>query len=123
MLRCSPIRHLAVAALAAGLVAGCGFVPRIPGVTPYRIEIQQGNYISQEMVAQLKAGMTKEQVRFILGTPMVTDIFHSDRWDYVYWRETPKGAREERKVTVLFEQGQLSRVDGDVVPSGGGQTR
>ena len=58
------------------------------------------------MVSQLKPGMTKEQVRFVLGTPMVTDIFHSDRWDYVYWRETPRGAREQRKLTVLFEQGQ-----------------
>jgi outer membrane protein assembly factor BamE len=122
MMRRSSIRNLAVAALAAGLVAGCGYVPRIPGVTPYRIEIQQGNYISQEMVSQLKPGMTKEQVRFVLGTPMVTDIFHSDRWDYVYWRETPRGAREQRKLTVLFEQGQLARVDGDMTPSGG-QTR
>jgi outer membrane protein assembly factor BamE len=114
--------YLAVAlaaALAAVLPSGCGYVPRIPGVTPYRIEIQQGNYVSQEMIAQLKPGMTKEQVRFVLGTPMVTDIFHSDRWDYVYWREAPNGARETRKVTVLFEQGQLARVDGDVVPSGG----
>jgi outer membrane protein assembly factor BamE len=115
----TPMRTLCAATLAAGLVAGCGFVPRIPGVTPYRIEIQQGNYISQEMVVQLKPGMTKEQVRFILGTPMVTDIFHSDRWDYVYWRETPAGARERRNLTVQFEQGQLARVDGDVVPSGG----
>ena len=116
------IRNLAIAALAAGLASGCGFVPRIPGITPYRIDIQQGNYISQEMVVQLKTGMTKEQVRFILGTPMVTDIFHSDRWDYVYWRETPKGARERRNLTVLFEEGQLARIDGDAVPSGG-QTR
>ena len=97
-------------------------MPRIPGVTPYRIEIQQGNYVSQEMISQLKPGMTKEQVRFILGTPMVTDIFHSDRWDYVYWREAPNGARESRKITVMFEQGQLARVDGGVTPSGG-QTR
>ena len=111
--------RLAVATLAAAIVAGCGFIPRIPGVTPYRIEIQQGNYISQEMVAQLKPGMTKEQVRFVLGTPMVTDIFHSDRWDYVYWRETPTGARERRNLIVLFEQGQLARIDGDMVPSGG----
>ena len=116
-------RYFGAEALAAALVAtlasGCGFVPRIPGVTPYRIDIQQGNYVSQEMVAQLKPGMTKEQVRFILGTPMVTDIFHTDRWDYVYWREAPNGKRETRKVTVLFEQGQLARVDGDVLPSGG----
>ena len=101
------------------LVAGCTNVPRIPGVTPYRMEIQQGNFVSQEMVAQLKPGMTKEQVRFILGTPMVSDIFHPDRWDYVFWRETSNGKREQRKLTVLFENGELARLDGDVVASGG----
>ena len=98
---------------------GCSYVPRIPGITPYRMEIQQGNFVSQEMVAQLKPGMTKEQVRFILGTPMVTDIFHPERWDYVYWRESRAGKREQRKLTVLFDNGQLARLDGDVVPSGG----
>jgi outer membrane protein assembly factor BamE len=66
--------------------------------------------------------MSKEQVRFILGTPLVTDIFHAERWDYVYWRETPGGNREQRKLTVRFENGLLARLDGDVVPSGG-QTR
>jgi outer membrane protein assembly factor BamE len=113
------LRLIPILALAALASAGCGFVPRIPGITPYRMEIQQGNFVSQEMVAQLKPGMSKEQVRFILGTPLVTDIFHSDRWDYVYWRETTKGARERRKLTVLFENGQLARLDGDVVPTGG----
>jgi outer membrane protein assembly factor BamE len=109
-----------VLVLAAG--AGCGYVPRIPGVTPYRMEIQQGNFVSQEMVAQLKPGMTKDQVRFILGTPMVTDIFHADRWDYIYWREASNGAREQRRLSVSFENGQLSRLDGDVHATGG-QTR
>jgi outer membrane protein assembly factor BamE len=113
------LRLLAVLALAAALAAGCSFAPRIPGITPYRMEIQQGNFVSQEMVAQLKPGMTKEQVRFILGTPMVTDIFHPDRWDYVYGREASDGTREQRKLTVLFEKGELARLDGDVVPSGG----
>jgi outer membrane protein assembly factor BamE len=113
------LRSFMVFVLAAALAAGCGYVPRIPGITPYRMEIQQGNYVSQEMVSQLKPGMTKEQVRFILGTPMVTDIFHSDRWDYVYWRETSQGIREQRKLAVLFEKGELARLDGDVVPSGG----
>ena len=116
------VRVLVLLVLFGGLAAGCGFVPRIPGIPPYRMEIQQGNYVSQEMVAQLKQGMTKEQVRFVLGTPMVTDIFHADRWDYVYWRELPNGNREQRKLTVRFENGQLARLDGDVVPSGG-QTR
>ena len=109
-----------VLVLAAG--AGCGYAPRIPGVTPYRMEIQQGNFVSQEMVAQLTPGMTKDQVRFILGTPMVTDIFHADRWDYIYWREASNGTRESRKVIVLFENGQLARIDGDVLATGG-QTR
>ena len=64
----------------AAVAPGCSYVPRIPGVTPYRMEIQQGNFVSQEMVAQLKPGMSKEQVRFILGTPLVTDIFHAERY-------------------------------------------
>ena len=103
--------------LAGCALAGCTSVPRIPGITPYRMEIQQGNYVSQDMVAQLKPGMSKEQVRFVLGTPLVTDIFHADRWDYVYWREGSDGKREQRKLIVHFNNGQLARLDGDVVPS------
>ena len=82
------------------------------------MDIQQGNYISQEMVSQLKIGMTKEQVRYVLGTPLVADIFHADRWDYVYYREPRRGAREGRKIAVVFENGKLARVLGDVVPAG-----
>ena len=103
------------------LLAGCGFVPRIPGITPYRIEIQQGNFISQDMVAQLKPGMSKEQVRLALGTPLLTDIFHADRWDYVFWRERAGKKREQRKLTVFFEDGKLTRLDGDVVAAGSTQ--
>src|SRR5687767_9641374 len=114
--------RLPLALIALAAAAACNSVPRIPGITPYRMEIQQGNFVSQEMVSQLRPGMTKEQVRFILGTPMVTDIFHSDRWDYIYWRETSNGTREQRKLTVLFEDGLLARVGGDVA-SAGGQTR
>jgi len=103
------------------LLSGCSYVPRIPGVTPFRIEIQQGNYISQEMVAQLKPGMSKEQVRLALGTPLLNDVFHADRWDYVYWREKPGMKREQRKLTVFFEDGKLNRLDGDVVAAGATQ--
>jgi outer membrane protein assembly factor BamE len=105
----------------AACIAGCSFVPTIPGVTPYRIEIQQGNYISQEMVGQLKPGMSKEQVRLALGTPLLNDIFHADRWDYVFWRERPGNKREQRKLTVFFEDGKLTRLDGDVVAAGATQ--
>jgi outer membrane protein assembly factor BamE len=103
------------------LLSGCGFVPRIPGVTPYKIDIQQGNFISQEMVELLKPGMSKDQVKQALGTPLLTDIFHADRWDYVYWRERPGEKREQRKLTVHFEDGKLNRLDGDVVSAGATQ--
>jgi outer membrane protein assembly factor BamE len=108
----------AVAALLAGaLLPGCKSVdiPSVPGVTPYRMVIQQGNFISQEMVTQLKPGMTKEQVRFVLGTPLVTDIFHADRWDYVFYRELQGGKREQRNLSVIFEKDRLARVIGDLM--------
>jgi len=104
----------------AVLLAACS-VPRIPGVTPYKMEIQQGNFVSQDMVAQLKPGMTREQVRFILGTPLVTDIFHAERWDYVYWREASDGKREQRKVAVFFADGKLEKTEGDVVAAAAGR--
>lgn len=113
MLRPSLAVLAALVSFCAAL-GGCG-VPRIPGVTPYKIEIQQGNYVSQEMVSQLKQGMTKEQVRLLLGTPLLNDIFHADRWDYVWWREDPAGKREQRKLAVFFEDGKLARLDGDIV--------
>jgi outer membrane protein assembly factor BamE len=112
---------LAVVPLCILVTAACTSVPRIPGITPYRMEIQQGNYVSQDMVSQLKPGMSKEQVRFILGTPLVTDIFHAERWDYVYWRETSDGKREQRKLIVHFDKGQLARIDGDVVSATAGR--
>ena len=109
---------LLIAALA---LAGCANIPTpVIGVKPYRMEIQQGNYVSQETVSQLKAGMSKDQVRFTLGTPLVTDIFHADRWDYIYYREYSDGRREQRKLAVFFEDGKLVRVSGDVVPAGQG---
>jgi outer membrane protein assembly factor BamE len=110
----------------AGLVllAGCsGFkLPDVPVpqfVTPYRMEIQQGNFITQEMISQLRPGMTRDQVRFVLGSPLVTDVFHGARWDYVFQRalENNRGF-EQRKITVFFEDDKLTRIDGDVVPAG-----
>jgi outer membrane protein assembly factor BamE len=94
-------------------LAGCGWL------APYRIDIQQGNFVSQEMVAQLKRGMTKEQVRFVLGTPLVTDIFHADRWDYVYLLDRPGQPRVQRRLAVFFEGDRLSRLEGDVVAAAG----
>jgi outer membrane protein assembly factor BamE len=91
------------------------------GSIVYRVPVQQGNLVTQESVAQLRAGMTKDQVRFLLGTPLVTDIFHADRWDYVYTLQALRSnaIREERRLTVFFDKdGRLERLEGDVVPKG-----
>ena len=96
-------------------VAACSWVPNI---SPHRMEIQQGNFVSQEMVAQLKPGMSKDQVRFILGTPLIADVFHADRWDYVFTRLRSNSRElEQRRIAVYFEDGKLKRLDGDVVAS------
>ena len=103
--------------VAVPLVAAC------TTFSVYRMEIQQGNYISQEAVSQLKLGMTKEQVRFVLGTPLVADIFHENRWDYVYRRQRENSRQvEERRVSVFFEGDKLVRLEGDVMPSLGGSS-
>ena len=104
--------------VAVPLVAACN---PLPALSVYRMEVQQGNYISQEAVAQLKLGMTKEQVRFVLGTPLVADIFHENRWDYVYRRQRENSSQvEERRVSVFFDGDKLVRLEGDVMPSRGG---
>jgi len=89
----------------------------LSGACVYKMEIQQGNFVSQEAVSQLKLGMTKDQVRFVLGTPLLADIFHADRWDYVYWRRRENSREvEERRFALFFRDGTLNLIEGDVVP-------
>jgi outer membrane protein assembly factor BamE len=76
---------------------------------PYRIDIQQGNFISQEMVAQLKPGQTREQVRFILGTPLVADVFHANRWDYTFRLQKHRGETTIGHLSVFFNDDKLER--------------
>jgi outer membrane protein assembly factor BamE len=106
------------------LLSGCSWswFPRVPGLSPHKIDIQQGNYVTQDMVAKLRPGMTRSQVRFALGTPLVADAFHPDRWDYVYVLN--KGGRvvEQRRIVVLFQDDKLLRIEGDVVPMSAGPT-
>jgi outer membrane protein assembly factor BamE len=106
-------------ALAAVLASvGCSRMPSVPGLTPYKIDIQQGNYVTQDMVEKLKPGMTKSQVRFALGTPLVTDAFHNDRWDYIYVLQKKGRVAEQRRIAVVFSEDKLLRIDGDVKPAG-----
>lgn len=106
----------ALAAISILLLAACSVTDQVTEkLTPYKIDIQQGNVVTQEMVAKLKPGMTKAQVRFILGTPLITDAFHANRWDYVYRFQKAGKLTEERKLALFFNQELLQRVEGDVV--------
>jgi outer membrane protein assembly factor BamE len=111
----SPASVLAIIATAFALTA-CSFF------APYRINIRQGNYIDDVMLEQLKPGMTREQVRFALGSPLVADVFHSDRWDYVY-RFKPGNSNkvEQRAIAVFFVDDKLVRVEGDTAPVDSGK--
>lgn len=84
-------------------------------ITPYRIDVRQGNFVTQDMVAQLKPGLSKEQVRFILGTPLVSDPFHAERWDYVYRFQHGHEKPQQRQLIVFFDDEKLVRVGGNVV--------
>ena len=105
---------LAVAALL--LLSACNNIGSMdfPGV--YKISIPQGNIITQEMVDQLRPGMTKRQVIFVMGTPLIRDPYHQDRWDYVYNFQPGGGERGQERLSVLFENDQLVSLSGDFEP-------
>lgn len=83
----------------------------------YKMTVQQGNIVNEEMVDQLKPGMTKRQVQYLLGTPLLTDFFNSNRWDYVYTIRRGHQDMENRRLTVFFQEDQLVRLEGDIKPN------
>ena len=91
--------------------------------SPHRVDVQQGNFVSLEMMAQIKEGMkrsegvTREQVRFALGTPLLTDPFHADRWDYVFRLQKSNGDLITSNVVLFFKDNRLVRFDGSVLPT------
>jgi outer membrane protein assembly factor BamE len=99
------------------LLAGCGSVTSFafPGV--YRLSIPQGNIITQDMIDQLRPGLTKRQVNFIMGTPLVKDTFDQDRWDYLYSFQPGGGERVQERLTLYFENNQLTHFSGDFTQS------
>lgn len=110
------VQILSVLALSSALLA-CNNIGSMdfPGV--YKISIPQGNIITQEMVDQLRPGMSKRQVIFVMGTPLVRDPFHQDRWDYIYSFQPGGGERGQERITVHFVDDQLVSFEGDFVPS------
>lgn len=106
--------RILLVSLAIATLSACGFVG-FPGV--YKINVEQGNIVTPEMAAQLKPGMTRRQVRFILGTPLVEDTFNKDRWDYLYSKRNGSKVLSESRLTVEFDGETLVNVSGDMAPS------
>jgi outer membrane protein assembly factor BamE len=109
----SPLRNALAAALLVAALSGCsssqwGF--------PYKSGVQQGNWITSEQVTLLRPGMTREQVRFALGTPTLNNALHANRWDYPYYYRSGSGKVEERVLTIFFEGSQLASWKGDEQP-------
>ena len=86
-------------------------------VTPYKVEVVQGNFVSKEQVEALKPGMTRQQVREILGTSLLSDVFHANRWDYVFTIRRQGVEAQQRRLTVYFNGEILERFEGDPMPS------
>ncbi len=91
-------------------------MPDIKQVGVYKVDVNQGNYITQDMVEKLKVGQTRQQVKLYLGTPLLTDPFHADRWDYVYQYSRNGKVVENRNFTVYFADDKLARWEGDELP-------
>jgi outer membrane protein assembly factor BamE len=103
------------------LAAGCStmseYFPSLRSLGVYKLDINQGNYITQDQVERLRQGMTKQQVRAVLGTPLVTSAFRENRWDYVYEFRRQGVTTEHRTFTVLFDADKLARWEGDELPA------
>jgi outer membrane protein assembly factor BamE len=95
-------------------LSACGFVG-FPGV--YKIDVEQGNIVTQEMVDQLKPGMSRRQVRFVLGTPLVEDTFNPDRWDYTYVIRNGNNILAEEQLSVFFEGDTLVSFTSNLTPN------
>ena len=113
---------IALACLAAVGLAGCGSFNAsaanpVNWITPYRVDVIQGTFISKEQVELLKVGMSRAQVKDVLGTPLVSSLFHADRWDYVFTLKRQRVAPQSFRYAVFFKGDQLERFEGDAMPS------
>jgi outer membrane protein assembly factor BamE len=112
----SPVVCAAVfAPVLVSALAGCGSLQSSDNflgvVTPYRLEVVQGNVVTREQTALIKPGMSRAQVRDILGSPLLTDVFHADRWDYVFTIRRQGAEPQLRRIVVLFDGERLKSID------------
>lgn len=116
----SPSRNrstICILAIAASLtlVSCTTILTNLPGV--YTIDVQQGNMVDQDMIDQLRPSMSKRQVIYIMGSPMLTDVFHQNRWDYIYSARLEGKDAEQKRISLIFDNDQLIGVQGDFKPS------
>lgn len=121
--------QLVGACLLSALLAACGTTQNQAGsfntgsfnpvtwITPYRVDVIQGNFVSREQVEQLRPGLTREQVKSVMGTPLLASLFHADRWDYVFTLQRQGVPNQSYKYMVFFTGDQLVRFEGDTMPS------
>ena len=117
-----PLRLALVAAAAIVVLSGCSTAggygnSLLNAITPYKVSVVQGNFVSKEQVDALQKGMSRDQVRTVLGTPLVTSLFHADRWDYVFTLKRQGVEPQQRHLTVYFRNDVMDRVEGDPMPS------
>lgn len=99
-------------------LAGCSSTDKSRSglLEPYRFDLPQGNYVTQDLLDQIKVGMTREQVRFALGSPLLVNGFRPDRWDYVFRYQHANGSADLRRVVILFDDGRVKSIDADALP-------
>ena len=105
------MKRYLITSLFLALTSGCSNSDSLgfPGV--HKIDIQQGNLITDEMIELLRPGLTQSQVQYVMGTPLVVDTFNTSHWDYIYQYRRGDGSFEERKLRVIFDQGRVTRID------------
>lgn len=117
------MRHVLFPLLICAVLAGGCSMPRLPSARDlpfiHKIDIQQGNVVTQDMLAQLQRGMDPKKVQFVMGTPVIRDTFHADRWDYLYTFKPGGENTEKRRITLVFVDDKLDHIEGNVVPAAG----
>lgn len=121
MLR-QPLSCLPALLTATLLLGGCSAWktstdPFVDLITPYRMDIQQGNVVTSEQLARVKVGMNKLQVRDALGTPLLADPFHAERWDYVFFLKVPHRPLQRHDLTLIFDLDRLTKIDAPELPT------
>ncbi|RLA18408.1 MAG: outer membrane protein assembly factor BamE [Gammaproteobacteria bacterium] len=101
---------ISITYFATMFLAGCS-LPHL-----YKVDVKQGNVVTQNMIDQLQPGMNKRQVRYLLGTPMLTDVFHQERWDYIYTDQPGGLPRLQKRIALFFKDEQLAGMQGDFKP-------